>query len=155
MINDWKNIDEVSKTVLSMLPQQEPFRFVDRIIEISESHCVGTYRFKSDEYFYQGHFPGNPVTPGVILTESMAQIGVSSLSLYLLLRESQQFKNVTSYFTEAHSEFLKPVLPGDRIIVKAQKIYWRRKKIKCETKLYLESGELAAQAQLSGMGVIK
>ena len=57
--------------VLAALPQQEPFRFVDEILEIDEEHIVGSYRFRPEADFYRGHFPGNPVTPGVILIESM------------------------------------------------------------------------------------
>ena len=69
--------------VLDFLPQQDPFRFLDKIIELDEERIVSRYTFKKDEYFYQGHFPGDPVTPGVILTEAMAQTGVVALGLYL------------------------------------------------------------------------
>ena len=52
--------------VLEFLPQQKPFRFVDEILEVDEDHIVARYRFRSDADFYRGHFPGDPITPGVI-----------------------------------------------------------------------------------------
>ena len=52
--------------VLAMVPQQEPFRFIDEIVELDDDHIVATYTFREDQDFYRGHFPGNPVTPGVI-----------------------------------------------------------------------------------------
>ena len=62
--------------ILDSIPQQEPFRFIDEILELSEDHILAAYRFREDADFYRGHFPGNPVTPGVILIETMAQSGV-------------------------------------------------------------------------------
>ena len=56
-------------TLLELLPQQEPFRFVDEIVEVDEEHIVARYTFRPDADFYRGHFPGNPITPGVLLTE--------------------------------------------------------------------------------------
>ena len=66
------------------MPYQAPFLFVDELISLSEHGVEGFYTFKKDEYFYQGHFKNNPITPGVILTEVMAQIGVVCLGIYLL-----------------------------------------------------------------------
>ncbi|MBN2397434.1 MAG: beta-hydroxyacyl-ACP dehydratase, partial [Deltaproteobacteria bacterium] len=67
---------ETIRQVLEMVPQMPPFRFIDDILEMDGDHIVGAYRFREDEYFYRGHFPGRPVTPGVILIETMAQTGV-------------------------------------------------------------------------------
>jgi 3-hydroxyacyl-[acyl-carrier-protein] dehydratase len=53
--------------LLDLLPQQRPFRFVDEIVEVDEQRIVGRYTFREDEWFYAGHFPGRPITPGVIL----------------------------------------------------------------------------------------
>ncbi|NNL86245.1 MAG: beta-hydroxyacyl-ACP dehydratase, partial [Myxococcales bacterium] len=55
-----------NKEVLDRIPQREPFRFVDEIVELSDEHVRSTYRFREDADFYRGHFPGNPVTPGVL-----------------------------------------------------------------------------------------
>src|SRR3546814_15962786 len=69
--------------VLQAIPQQAPFRFLDEILELDNTHIVGRYTFKPDEFFYRGHFPGDPVTPGVILTEAMTQTSVVELGLYV------------------------------------------------------------------------
>lgn len=70
--------------IVSALPYEKPFLFVDEIVHLDESGIEGNYRFKEDEYFYQGHFKNYPVTPGVILTECMAQIGLVCLGVYLV-----------------------------------------------------------------------
>ena len=73
-----------NKKIIQLLPYQAPFLFVYELISLSEHDAKGFYTFKKDEYFYQGHFKNNPITPGVILTEVMAQIGVVCLGIYLL-----------------------------------------------------------------------
>ena len=65
------------------MPYSRPFLFVDEFSEITEHGAKGSYSFRKDEYFYQGHFPENPVTPGVIMTETMAQIGLVGLGMFL------------------------------------------------------------------------
>jgi 3-hydroxyacyl-[acyl-carrier-protein] dehydratase len=70
--------------IIRNLPYQKPFLFVDELLEVSENGVTGTYTFLEDAFFYEGHFKENPITPGVILTETMAQIGVVCLGIYLL-----------------------------------------------------------------------
>ncbi len=141
--------------VLALVPQQAPFRFIDRIVELDENRIVGSYRFKTDEFFYLGHFPKNPVTPGVILIETMAQTGVVALGLYLtsLSLPAAEVKSWTTFFTDCQIEFFKPVYPGESVIVKAEKIYWRKMKLKSSVKMFSESGDLIAEGTLSGVGV--
>ena len=69
--------------ILAKMPYSRPFLFVDEFSEITEHGAKGSYSFRKDEYFYQGHFPENPVTPGVIMTETMAQIGLVGLGMFL------------------------------------------------------------------------
>jgi 3-hydroxyacyl-[acyl-carrier-protein] dehydratase len=71
--------------IIAKLPYSKPFLFVDELISISENGVEGTYFFSPELDFYKGHFVNNPVTPGVILTEAMAQIGVVCLGIYLLM----------------------------------------------------------------------
>lgn len=138
--------------VLDQLPQQRPFRFVDEIVELSTKHIVSQYRFKPDEFFYQGHFPGDPVTPGVILIESMAQGGLVSLGIYIVSKEPPG-PNLRTLFTEGQQEFFKLVRPGNLVTVRGELVFWRKKKIQCKVEMRLEDGTLAASGLLSGMGV--
>ena len=141
--------------VLAKVPQQRPFRFVDEIVEVDADHIVGRYTFRPDQDFYRGHFPGNPVTPGVILLESMCQVGVVALGIHLLSREVEleEISHWTTMFTDATVEFAKPVLPGERVTIRGHKEFWRRRKLRARIEMYNEEGVLVASAVASGMGV--
>lgn len=140
--------------ILALVPQQSPFRFIDELLELGPEGALGTYRFRDDESFYAGHFPGNAVTPGVILTECMAQIGLVTLALYLARLDGRDDEQVT-LFTEAETEFSALVLPGDRVTVRSERIYFRRGKLKCRVEMHLDNGDLAAAGVLAGIGVPK
>jgi 3-hydroxyacyl-[acyl-carrier-protein] dehydratase len=141
--------------ILQMVPQQTPFRFIDEIIELSDEGIVASYTFKSDETFYAGHFPGNPITPGVILLEAMAQTGVVAYGIYLASREMKQseIEKILTVFTEAEVEFSGLVRPGDRVIIRAKKKYFRRLKLKVEAEMTLENGDVVCTGSIAGMGV--
>ncbi|MES0491372.1 MAG: 3-hydroxyacyl-ACP dehydratase FabZ family protein [Leptospirales bacterium] len=146
------SMEDIKKIVLSAIPQQHPFRFVDEIVELTDSGVTGKYTFKPDEFFYEGHFPGNPITPGVILIETMAQIGLVALGIYLNTIEHGN-ENIITLFAESDVEFQRPVLPGDTVIVKSEKVFYRRKKIKAKVEMTLANGETVARGTLSGVGV--
>ena len=87
-----------TEELIDLLPYQDPFLFVDEIDVISENAVTGSYTFKEDAFFYEGHFKNNPITPGVILTECMAQIGLVCLGIYLLADELNSSKQRTYSF---------------------------------------------------------
>ena len=150
----------IKQEVLERVPQQPPFRFIDEIISLDEEQIVGAYRFREDEYFYRGHFPGRPIIPGVILIETMAQIGVVAFGMYLLACQKNirpsQLNGPLSLFSLADGiEFKGIVKPGERVIVKGKKIYMRKGALKVDINMERENGEVVCVGQLAGMGVDK
>ncbi len=141
--------------VLDLLPQQPPFRFVDEILELDEQRIAGRYTFRPDEWFYAGHFPDRPVTPGVILLESMCQVGVVALGIYLFALEHsrEEARQWTTLFAEAETEFLRSVLPGETVTIRGERIFWRRKKLRARIEMFAADGSLVAQTTASGVGV--
>src|SRR5262249_1744053 len=102
-----------------------------------------------------GHFPGHPITPGAILIEAMAQVGVVALGIYLYGLEVpvDELRRTFTVFADGQAEFHAVVLPGDAVVIEAEKVYWRRQKIRSRVELRLGDGRLAAASTLSGMGV--
>ena len=143
------------KQILTLLPQQEPFRFVDDILEVDEDHIVASYRFRPESEFYKGHFPGNPVTPGVILLESLAQVGVVALGIYLFALE-EGLRGVTdkiALFVDADVEFSGMVLPGEKVIISGKKVFFRRNKLRTEAMMTTEDGSLVCSGTISGLRI--
>lgn len=139
------------ETVLKYLPYEHPFLFVDELIHIDEFGVKGNFTFKEDLDFYKGHFKDNPVTPGVMLTECCAQIGVVSLGIFLLNEEGGSLENIGIGLSSSEMEFLKPVFPGENVEVSSKKIYFRFNKLKCEVKMHNANGELVCKGTIAGM----
>ncbi|MRR15208.1 MAG: beta-hydroxyacyl-ACP dehydratase [Deltaproteobacteria bacterium] len=150
--------ESIIREVLALVPQQKPFRFIDEIIRLDEDEIVGAYRFREDEFFYPGHFPGRPITPGVILVESMAQIGVVAYGMYLLacqrnVRPSEMNGPLSLFSLAEDIEFKGIVRPGERVIVRGKKIYMRKGALKVDVSMERENGEVVCAGKLAGMGV--
>tara|TARA_R110002110_G_scaffold124505_2_gene301891 strand:+ start:40476 stop:40952 length:477 start_codon:yes stop_codon:yes gene_type:complete len=141
--------------VLALVPQQAPFRFIDEIIELDDNGITAAYTWKLDESFYEGHFPNNPITPGVVLLEASAQAGVVAFGIYLAAKAfpKDEISQILTLFTEAQVEFNGLVKPGQRIIMRAKKIYFRRLKLKVEFETTLEDGTPVCSGTLAGLGV--
>ena len=140
--------------IMEMIPQKNPFRFVDEILEINENGVVGTYQFKENEYFYKGHFPENPVTPGVILTEAMAQIGLLAYGLHLYAENGHLIRSkedLNVFLTSTEVRFKRAVFPNEKIWVKSEKVFFKHNVIKCKVKVYNKLNEVVCQGTLSGM----
>lgn len=135
--------------IIAKLPYSKPFLFVDEISAIDENGVVGSYTFDEDSDFYKGHFIDNPVTPGVILTEVMAQIGLVCLGIYLL---DNNFNTVNAIaLSSVNIDFIKAVYPKEKVIVKSEKIYFRFGKLKCKVQMINERGEEVCSGEISGM----
>ena len=140
-----------SKDIISLLPYTHPFLFVEDLTTLSEDGITGHYTFKEKEYFYKGHFKGNPITPGVILTECMAQIGVVCLGIYLMKDEMPEGFHPQIALTSSQMNFFIPVFPGEKVTVISEKEVFRFHKLKCKVKMYNEKGELVCRGLISGM----
>lgn len=140
-----------AKDIIAALPYQHPFLFVDELTEINENGVTGCYRFLNSHDFYKGHFKNNPVTPGVILTETMAQIGLVCYGIYLLHTMGQPMDNVKLALTSSEMNFFIPVFPNEKVVVKSKKEYFRFHKLKCTVEMFNEKGALVCRGTISGM----
>lgn len=149
--------DLTPELILSKIPQQPPFRFIDTLLHVDEDSIEGQYTFKADEGFYAGHFPGNPITPGVILLETLAQTGVVAFGLFLVAKEKgfAELDNWLTLFSDANVEFYQTVKPNETVTICAKKCFWRRMKLKVEASMYNADKQLVCSATLSGVGVRK
>lgn len=143
------------QAVLEMVPQREPFRFIDEIIELDSEHIVAAVEFKEDADFYRGHFPDRPITPGVILLEAMAQAAVVAFGVHLVAEKHslEHVGGLLSLFTDADVEFSAMVKPGQRVITTGKKVYYRHRKLRASAEMRLEDGTLVCAGTLSGFGV--
>lgn len=137
--------------IIKILPYQKPFLFVDDLTEVSEDGATGHYTFKETEYFYKGHFKDNPITPGVILTECMAQIGVVCLGIYLMKDDLSENFHPQIALTSSCVDFFLPVYPGEKVTVISEKEVFRFGKLKCKVRMFNETGDLVCRGRISGM----
>ena len=131
------------EAIMKILPHREPFLFVDKIVSLETGkHATGIKNVNSDEYFFKGHFPGRPVMPGVLIIESMAQVGG------VMMLSPQENRGKIAYFMSIdNAKFRKPVVPGDQLILEVQ-----AGKIKSRTGMVharaLVDGKVVAEADL-------
>jgi 3-hydroxyacyl-[acyl-carrier-protein] dehydratase len=138
--------------ILQKLPYSDPFLYVDSLTNVSDKGCEGTYVFKDSLPFYKGHFKDFPITPGVILTECCAQIGVVCLGIYLLAKdENAKDKDIEIAMSSTQMEFLKAVYPSEKVRVISEKIYFRFSKLKCKVTMFNSLDEVVCKGTISGM----
>jgi len=135
--------------ILSKLSYAKPFLFVDELLHLDENGAKGTYTYPSESDFYKGHFKDNPVTPGVILTETMAQIGVVCLGIYLLGTDFNAQTKIA--LTSSEIEYVKPVFPNEKVTVVSEKMYFRFGKLKCNVKMLNATNEIVCHGTIAGM----
>ncbi len=142
--------------ILNYLPYKSSFLFVDDILSIDDNGVTGEYTLKADSFFYEDHFPDNPVTPGVIITEIMAQIGLVVLGIHLMLGDAphegfEMHEDSFPLLTSTNVEFYKVVLPEEKVTVTSKKQYFRFGKLKCVIEMYNTRSELIAKGVFSGV----
>lgn len=129
--------------IQSVLPHRYPFLLVDRIVEVEEGHkVVGLKNVTINEAFFQGHYPGNPVMPGVLIIEAMAQVGATLLLLM------PGFAGKTPLFAGIDkARFRRQVVPGDQLRIEVELLKLRSRVGKSNAVAYVD-GEIAAEAEL-------
>ncbi len=139
-----------TQAIVDLLPYTAPFLFVDELLRVDADGAEGVFTFRSELEFYKGHFKEKPITPGVLLTECCAQIGLVCLGIFLL-QDTNRNTKVNIGMSSSQMEFLKPVLPDETVRVVSKKIYFRFHKLKCDVRMYNSKEELVCKGILSGM----
>ncbi len=130
--------------ILKILPHRYPFLLVDRILEVEKGkRIVGIKNVTFNEEFFQGHFPGNPVMPGVLIIEAMAQ--VAAIGLMGVVPEHE--KKLLYLSGVDRCKFRRPVLPGDQLRIEAEIVNLKARACKCRASATVE-GALCAEAEL-------
>ena len=140
-----------SKDIIAKLPYTYPFLFVDEIVSIDEESVVGHYTFDKSLPFYNGHFKDNPITPGVILTETMAQIGLVTMGIFITRNQKIEDNLIQIAMTSSSVDFYLPVLPSEKVVVKSKREYFRFNKLKCKVEMYNAENGLVCRGEISGM----
>jgi beta-hydroxyacyl-ACP dehydratase FabZ len=128
--------------IQGILPHRYPFLLVDRILEIEPGkRIVGIKNVTVNEEFFQGHFPGKPVMPGVLIVEAMAQVG----GVLLLHNIPDREKKLVYFMGIDEARFRRPVVPGDQIRFEIEVIRLKTSTCKLQGKAFVD-GQLAAEA---------
>lgn len=130
--------------IQKILPHRYPFLLVDKIIEMEEGkRCVGIKNVTVNEPFFQGHFPSNPIMPGVLITEALAQVGA------VMLLSMPENKGRLGVFTGINNfKFRRQVVPGDTLLLEAELVTYRHGMGKANVKATVD-GQLAAGGEIS------
>jgi 3-hydroxyacyl-[acyl-carrier-protein] dehydratase len=134
------------KQIMRLLPHRYPFLLVDKIIQIQDSSCIGIKNVTYNEPHFQGHFPGEPIMPGVMIIEGMAQ----AAGCAALISSGGEPAKMVYFMTVDKAKFRKPVVPGD-VLEYHMTLINRRKNMlwfKGEAKV---AGVICAEAELGAM----
>lgn len=132
------------RQIMTILPHRYPFLLVDRIVSMEAgTRATGIKNVSGNEPFFQGHFPGNPIMPGVLIVEGMAQVGAA-----LLLSDIPDRDRKLIYFTGIDQcRFRRPVVPGDQIRYELTVLRLRSQVCRMRGEAWVE-GQIAAEAEI-------
>jgi beta-hydroxyacyl-ACP dehydratase FabZ len=145
--------DKDVRWIMSLIPHRYPFLLVDRVLEIERRRrIVAIKNVTCNEEVLQGHFPGHPVYPGVLVIEGMAQVG--TILLMRELDEAERRRKLLYFAALDRARFRRPVVPGDQIRYEIEVLRWRPGSAgsKLEARALVD-GKVAAQARISSIMV--
>jgi 3-hydroxyacyl-[acyl-carrier-protein] dehydratase len=144
--SDMKTIDIMR--IMEMIPHRYPFLLIDRVVELEvDKHAVGLKNVTINEPFFQGHFPRQPVMPGVLIIEAMAQ---TAAVLVVETLEGAAAGKLVYFMTVDDARFRKPVFPGDTLRIQVEKLRSRRNVWKFSGEVRVE-GVVTAEARFAAM----
>lgn len=132
--------------VMSILPHRYPFLMVDRIVEIEELRAVGVKSVTINEPFFQGHFPGHPVMPGVLQVEAMAQV-----ASIVMMRKTENAGKIGYFMSADEVKFRKPVFPGDTLFIHVEMTRAKRNLGKANCKCVVNGDTVSEGTLLFGI----
>ena len=132
------------KGIMEILPHRYPFLLVDRITELEKGKTItGIKNVTMNEPFFQGHFPGEPVMPGVLILEAMAQVG----SILACLSDPEMMGRLAFFAGVDTARFRRVVRPGDQLVLRLEMIKQKSRVIKMAGQAYVDE-QLATEAEL-------
>ncbi|MBI1722835.1 MAG: UDP-3-O-[3-hydroxymyristoyl] N-acetylglucosamine deacetylase [Gemmatimonadetes bacterium] len=141
------------RDILNVIPHRYPFLLVDRIVEIEDKkRIVGIKNVTFNEPFFQGHFPGHPVMPGVLIIEAMAQVG--GMLLMQHWPRDDHANKVVYFMSLDHVKFRRPVVPGDQLRCELEMVQFRGKTCRMKGVAYVD-GNVVAEAEMMAAVVDK
>jgi beta-hydroxyacyl-ACP dehydratase FabZ len=139
------------RRIIELLPHRYPFLLVDRIVEVQGTQkIIGLKNVTINEPFFQGHFPGHPIMPGVLIVEAMAQTG----GLLLMEQVSDREKKVVYFMALDNVKFRKPVVPGDQLRMEVEMLQFRGKIARMKGTALVD-GQVVTEAEMMACVVDK